>query len=137
VAATDRAAEPRERTRTLGSFTLAALALPGVMAMPAQAESPPESAFVAFKIQAYNDWQPGLDRIKVVAPSIYVLAPFAGSWSIESTLVHDSISGCAAATPQKTTIAPMLSRLRRERGARTTIQRGWQALASRATPSIR
>ena len=78
-----------------GSFTLAALALPGVMMAPALAESAPESAFVAAKVQAYNDWQPGLDRIKVIAPSIYVLAPFAGNWSIESTLVHDSISGAS------------------------------------------
>ena len=83
------------RTWTPGSFTLAALALPGVMASPALAQSMPESAFVAVKVQAYNDWQPGLDRIKVVAPSIYVLAPFAGTWSIESTLVHDSISGAS------------------------------------------
>ena len=85
------------RTWTPGSFTLAALALPGVMAAPAPvlAQSMPESAFVAVKVQAYNDWQPGLDRIKVVAPSIYVLAPFAGTWSIESTLVHDSISGAS------------------------------------------
>ena len=83
------------RTWTPGSFTLAALALPGVMAPPALAQSMPESAFVAVKVQAYNDWQPGLDRIKVVAPSIYVLAPFAGTWSIESTLVHDSISGAS------------------------------------------
>ena len=85
------------RTWTPGSFTLAALALPGVMAAPAPvlAQSMPDSAFVAVKVQAYNDWQPGLDRIKVVAPSIYVLAPFAGTWSIESTLVHDSISGAS------------------------------------------
>ena len=87
----------RARTWTPGSFTLAALALPGVMAVPATvlAQGMPESAFVAVKVQAYNDWQPGLDRIKVVAPSIYVLAPFAGTWSIESTLVHDSISGAS------------------------------------------
>ena len=85
----------KARTWTPGSFTLAALALPGVMAPPALAQSMPESAFVAVKVQAYNDWQPGLDRIKVVAPSIYVLAPFAGTWSIESTLVHDSISGAS------------------------------------------
>jgi hypothetical protein len=91
VAATDR-------KNALGSITLAALALPGVMAATAtsaQAEGAPETAFVAAKVQAYNDWQPGLDRIKVVAPSIYVLAPFAGSWSIESTLVQDSISGAS------------------------------------------
>lgn len=88
VAATERAWTP-------GSFTLAALALPGVIALPATAENAPESAFVAVKVQAYNDWQPGLDRIKVVAPSLYMLAPFAGNWSIESTLVQDTISGAS------------------------------------------
>lgn len=81
--------------RTLGSFTLAALALPGIVALPVAAENVPESSVVAFKIQAYNDWQPGLDRIKVVAPSLYVLAPFAGNWSIESSLVQDTISGAS------------------------------------------
>jgi hypothetical protein len=84
-----------ERSATLGSFTLAALALPGIIAAPALAQSAPESALVAFKLQAYNDWQPGLDRIKVVAPSVYVLAPFAGNWSIESSLVYDAISGAS------------------------------------------
>ena len=84
------------------------------MATPALAESPPESAFVAAKVQAYNDWQPGLDRIKVVAPSIYVLAPFAGNWSLESTLVHDSISG---ASPRWHTNISGASRMRDERTA--------------------
>lgn len=95
---TDRAAGVNAATMrawTPGSFTLAALALPGVMAMPALAESVPEAAFVAFKVQAYNDWQPGLDRIKVIAPSLYVLAPFAGNWSIESSIVQDTISGAS------------------------------------------
>ena len=104
------------RTWTPGSFTLAALALPGVMAAPAPvlAQSMPESAFVAVKVQAYNDWQPGLDRIKVVAPSIYVLAPFAGTWSIESTLVHDSISG---ASPRWHTNISGASRMKDKRTA--------------------
>ena len=118
MAATDRRDANKQadaaRTWTPGSFTLAALALPGVMATPALAESPPESAFVAAKVQAYNDWQTGLDRIKVVAPSIYVLAPFAGNWSIESTLVHDSISG---ASPRWHTNISGASRMRDERTA--------------------
>jgi Protein of unknown function (DUF3570) len=121
VAVTDRkkseggskAATPK-RGLPAGSITLAALALPGVIAGPVQAESPPESAFVAAKIQAYNDWQPGLDRIKVIAPSIYVLAPFAGVWSIESTLVHDSISG---ATPRWHTNISGASRMHDRRTA--------------------
>lgn len=114
VAATDFDVEPIARKWTPGSFTLAALALPGVMAAPVQAETAPESAIVAFRVQAYNDWQPGLDRIKVVAPSVYVLAPFAGNWSIESTLVHDSISG---ASPRWHTSISGASRMKDERTA--------------------
>lgn len=114
MAVTDRNGADAVRTWLPGSFTLAALALPGVMATPTLAESAPESAFVAAKVQAYNDWQPGLDRIKVVAPSIYVLAPFAGNWSIESTLVHDSISG---ASPRWHSNISGASRMKDERTA--------------------
>jgi hypothetical protein len=81
-----------------GSITLAALALPGVMLSvtpTAYAESAPTEGLIAFKLQAYSDGQPGLDRIKVVSPSLYLLAPIAGSWLIESTLVHDNISGAS------------------------------------------
>ena len=95
MAATDGTAVDGSRAWTPGSFTLAALALPGVLAMSAHAESAPDAAFVAFKVQAYNDWQPGLDRIKVIAPSLYVLAPFAGNWAIESSIVQDTISGAS------------------------------------------
>lgn len=114
MAATDRKDDATPRAWTPGSFTLAALALPGVMAAPAVAEGVPETAFVAAKVQAYNDWQPGLDRIKVIAPSMYVLAPFAGTWSIESTLVHDSISG---ASPRWHTSISGASRMKDERTA--------------------
>jgi hypothetical protein len=100
-----------------GSMTLAALALPGVMAAPVAAESAPEAAFVAVKVQAYNDWQPELDRIKVVAPSIYVLAPVAGVWSLESSVVQDSISG---ASPRWHTSISGASRMKDERTALDT-----------------
>jgi hypothetical protein len=78
-----------------GSITLAALALPGLIATSAQAESAPTEGVISLKLQAYNDWQPGLDRIKVVAPSLYVFAPIASQWSIEASAVHDSISGAS------------------------------------------
>lgn len=79
----------------LGSITLAALALPGVCVTAAQADTPPESSVVSVKVQGYNDWQPGLDRIKVTAPALYAMAPFAGDWSIETSIVQDSISGAS------------------------------------------
>jgi Protein of unknown function (DUF3570) len=100
-----------------GTITLAALALPGVMlpASPtAHAESAPTDGVIAFKLQGYSDWQPGLDRIKVVAPSLYLLAPIAGQWSIESTLVHDNISG---ASPRWHTNISGASHMRDQRNA--------------------
>ena len=77
-----------------GAVIAAALSLPGVMA---HAESAPEHGVVAVKYLQYQDSQPGLDRIKVKAPSVYVLAPLGTKWSVEGSLVSDSVSG---ATPR-------------------------------------
>ena len=105
VAATER---PTSRARAWGSITLAAIALPGVMA--AHAEEPPEQGLIAFKYLRYKDSQAvdtrypfydgsegsRLNRITVKAPSLYVLAPI-GRWSIEGSGVIDQVSG---ATPR-------------------------------------
>lgn len=77
-----------------GAIILAALSLPGVHA---RAENAPEQGLVALKYLSYKDSQPGLDRIKVSAPSIYVLAPLSAQWAVESSLVSDAVSG---ATPR-------------------------------------
>jgi len=77
-----------------GAIIAAALSLPGVNA---HAESAPERGEVSIKYLDYRDSQPGLDRIKVKAPSIYVLAPLSSQWSIEGSAVSDSVSG---ATPR-------------------------------------
>jgi hypothetical protein len=75
----------------------ASLLLPGLAAVTAvRAEEPPEG-LIAFKYGAYRDGQPGWDRIKVNSPQLYVLAPFANVWSIEGSVVSDSVSG---ATPR-------------------------------------
>ena len=87
------ATEPK-RIDKAGAIIAAALALPGVMA---HADSAPEHGEVAVKYLHYQDSQPGLDRIKVTAPSIYVLAPLSTKWAIEGSLVSDSVSG---ATPR-------------------------------------
>ena len=79
----------------IGSITLAALALPGLMNTAAIAESAPQEGVIALKLQAYEDSQPGLDRVRVIAPSLYVLAPIASNWSVESTVVYDNISGAS------------------------------------------
>lgn len=88
-------APTRSATAAFGSITLAALALPGLVATNAAAESAPTEGVVSLKVQAYNDWQPGLDRVRVIAPSLYVFAPIASQWSIEASAVHDDISGAS------------------------------------------
>ena len=77
-----------------GAIVAAALALPGVMAC---AESAPEKGVLAVQYLKYKDSQPGLDRINVSSPSIYVLAPLSPQWAIDGSLVSDSVSG---ATPR-------------------------------------
>jgi Protein of unknown function (DUF3570) len=77
-----------------GAIIAAALAIPGVIA---HAETAPESATVALKYLQYQDSQPGLKRIKVTSPSIYVAVPLSPQWAIEGSVVGDSVSG---ATPR-------------------------------------
>ncbi len=95
MAATDRADGCSADARPgLGSITLAALALPGLVGV-AQAESAPTDGVISVKLQSYEDRQPGLERIRVIAPSLYVLAPVAANWALEASLVHDDISGAS------------------------------------------
>lgn len=77
----------------LGAVVAAAMALPGVAA----AQSPPESATLGFKYLYYKDYQAGLDRVEVSSPSLYLLTPIGSRWSLEGSLVVDSVSG---ATPR-------------------------------------
>ncbi len=87
MAATDQ----REKA---GAVIAAALALPGVVA---HAENAPEHGEIALKYLHYQDSQPGLQRIRVEAPSLYFLAPIGSHWSSEGSFVYDSVSG---ATPR-------------------------------------
>jgi hypothetical protein len=88
----------------------AALALPGVAA----AQSAPESALIGFKYLYYKDYQPGLDRIEVNSPSLYLLTPLGAHWSLEGALVVDSLSG---ATPRWHSSITSASRMEDERTA--------------------
>ncbi len=91
---------------------MAALALPGVIA---HAENAPEHGEVAVKYLHYQDSQPGLKRIRVEAPSLYVLAPLGSRWSVEGSAVYDSVSG---ATPRyHTAISGATPRMTDERKA--------------------
>lgn len=100
-----------QQGKVLGSIVLAALSLPGVLPTAAQAQGAPEQGIVSLRYLHYEDRQevrtrypdytgnePGsFKRITVDAPSLYVLAPIAGRWSLEGSLVHDQVSG---ATPR-------------------------------------
>ena len=78
----------------LGTVLAAALLLPGA-AIQSHAETAPEQGEVELKYLSYRDWQPGLDRVHVHAPSVYVLAPIGSRWSVEGTVVSDSVSGAS------------------------------------------
>jgi Protein of unknown function (DUF3570) len=87
------------------SLLAAALLLPGVQA---QAQTPPEHGTISLRYLDYEDRQPGLDRVRVHAPSIAVVAPIAGDWSVEGTLTADDVSG---ATPRYHTAISGASRM--------------------------
>jgi hypothetical protein len=98
VAATDDAAgggaacDARDRSRTL---LAAALALPGLVPACALAQSAPDEGIVSLRYFDYRDWQPGANRMSVRSPSLYALVPLSGAWTIEASLVHDSMSGAS------------------------------------------
>jgi hypothetical protein len=74
------------------SILSAALMLPGVQA---HAEAPPTNGVISVGYLDYRDSQSGLDRIKVHAPSVSIMAPVAGVWSISGSLVKDDVSGAS------------------------------------------
>jgi hypothetical protein len=72
-----------------------AIALPGVHL--AQAEVVPERGKISLEYLDYLDSQPGQDRIRVKAPSLNVMVPIAGEWTVDGTYTSDSISGASPA----------------------------------------
>ncbi|MYM25630.1 DUF3570 domain-containing protein [Duganella sp. FT135W] len=69
----------------------AAMLLPGL----AHAEAAPERGAISVKYLHYEEDQAGLDRIKVNAPSVSVMAPIAGEWSIAASATTDDVSGAS------------------------------------------
>ena len=76
------------------SLLAAALTLPGLVGT-AHAESAPERGTIALKYLDYLDSQPGIDRVRVKAPSLSVVAPLSSDWALSGTYIHDSISGAS------------------------------------------
>ncbi|MGZ8259159.1 MAG: DUF3570 domain-containing protein [Caldimonas sp.] len=100
--------------RRLGAIVGAALSLPGVWVGAAHAAGAPENGVIAIKYLHYRDSQPGLQRIKVNAPSIHVFAPVGADWSVEGSAVVDSLSG---ATPRWQSTVSTASTMHEERKA--------------------
>lgn len=71
----------------------AAMLLPGIGAV--HAETPPERGSVGVKYLYYKEDQPGLDRVRVHAPAVAVLAPIAGEWSLAASATVDDVSGAS------------------------------------------
>lgn len=91
-----RTTQPAARPRA-GAIVLAALALPGVCPNPARAEGGADNGLVAFKYLYYQDSQPGLQRVNVSSPAVFVSKPIGSEWLVEASAVTDAVSG---ATPR-------------------------------------
>ena len=117
VAVTEARAEDGH-TRVWGSVVCAALALPGLAA--AQGEPGPGPGLVAFKWLSYQDWQPGLKRVGVQAPSLLVRAPLGERWGVEGSLTSDSVSGASPRWHSAVSSASKMSDLRRAGDVKVT-----------------
>lgn len=74
------------------SIMTAALMLPGVQV---HAETPPANGNITLGYLNYKDSQSGLDRTTVHSPSVSIMAPVAGVWSVGASLVSDDVSGAS------------------------------------------
>jgi hypothetical protein len=81
-----------------GSILAAALALPGLAATlpePVRAETQPDVREFGVRWSHYQDFQPGADRMQVIVPALFVLAPFGDGWAIEGLYTYDTVSGAS------------------------------------------
>jgi hypothetical protein len=92
VAVTDGARPDRERSTAL---IFAALALPGILPANACAQAAPDEGVVALRYHDYRDWQPGAARMSVRSPSLYARVPLGEQMTVETTLIHDTMSGAS------------------------------------------
>lgn len=91
------------------------MALPGVWPTAAQAqaetEAPPQ---ISLRLLHYQDEQPGLKRVRVVAPAVSLQMPIAARWSLAGSATADSVSG---ASPRYHTAISGASRMSDDRRA--------------------
>jgi hypothetical protein len=76
-------------------LALAAAALSLPMMETAHAGAAPERGEISFKYLDYLDYQPDRDRIAIRAPSLMIMTPIAGEWSVSASVVADSVSGAS------------------------------------------
>jgi len=104
---------PQGKLKAGSTVLLAALALPG-LTPDASAENPPETATLSYKQLRYHDWQPGLDRVNVSSPSVFLEVPVGEQFALSGSAVLDSVSG---ASPRYYTTVSGASRMHDERRA--------------------
>src|SRR5476651_2801950 len=92
ASAAPSAASPAASSSMAASILSAALLLPGVQA---HAEAPPANGEISVNYMNYEDRQSGLQRTTVHSPSVSILAPVAGDWALEGTVVSDDVSGAS------------------------------------------
>ncbi|MBI5259534.1 MAG: DUF3570 domain-containing protein [Burkholderiales bacterium] len=83
--------------------------------MPAAAQAEAGGpGLVGFKWLDYRDWQPGLQRVAVHAPSVLLRLPLGERWQVEGSATEDSVSG---ASPRYHSAVSGASQMRDERRA--------------------
>ena len=101
-----------ERPPLGNALLAAALLLPGLATV--HAEEAPERAALSVKYLNYEESQSGLDRIRVGSPSVSLVTPVAGDWSLSGSLTSDHVSG---ASPRYHTAVSGASRMKDTRRA--------------------
>lgn len=113
-------------TERAGAILAAALALPG-LAPPVRAEGAPVSNVIGVKWLSYQDSQPGLQRLGVKAPSVYGTVRLGPAWSVDGSMVTDTVSG---ASPRWHSSVSGASRMSDQRHAGEVTVRHYQARSS-------
>ena len=102
----------------------AATLLPGLAlaaSEPAAAEEAPVGdGQLAWRWLSYRDRQPGFERIRVEAPSLQLVLPLAGRWSLDATATQDAVSGASPRWHSSVSGASRLSERRSAFDARFT-----------------
>lgn len=115
--ATFRSAVPAKKQK--GRILAATLSLPGLAVLAglagnqAHAEGVPEQTTLAVRYGYYADRQPGLERVHVKAPQVYLQAPLGSDWAVEGSAVVDQVSGASPRWHSEISSASRMSDLRK------------------------